>query len=321
MKPAVLVTGGAGYIGSATARRLAETGRDVVVLDDLSTGHEDVVRWGAFVRGDVADEALVASAIRRHRIGAVVHFAAKALVGESVEQPDLYDRWNRVKTGRLAAVAAREGVRAFVFSSTCAVYGDPTTVPIPETHARRPVNPYGASKAAAEDAIRATGVPAAFLRYFNAAGAEPEHGLGERHAPETHVIPLAIRAALTGQAMHVHGADWPTPDGTCVRDYVHVGDLATAHLAALERLEAGRPGGAWNLGTGRGSSVREVLRAVGDAVGRPVPSADGPRRPGDPPVLVADPTRAREDLGWRTERSDLARIVRDAVAFAATGRA
>jgi UDP-arabinose 4-epimerase len=316
MSGAVLVTGGAGYIGAVTARRLAEAGREVVVLDDLSTGHRDVVRWGPLVVGDIADEALVAATLRRHGVRAVVHFAAKALVAESVERPDLYDRWNRVKTTTLGRVAAAEGVRAFVFSSTCAVYGDPTTVPIPEAHARKPVNPYGVSKAAAEDALRSTGMPVALLRYFNAAGAEPEHGLGERHDPETHVIPLAIRAALTGTPMTVLGTDWPTPDGTCVRDYVHVADLATAHLMALDRLERGLPGGAWNLGTGRGASVREVLREVGRAIGRTVPSVDGPRRPGDPPALVADPRRALEDLGWTATHSDLPRIARDAVAFA-----
>jgi UDP-arabinose 4-epimerase len=309
------VTGGAGYVAPPAVRLLAGSGRRVVVLDDLSTGHRAHVRYGPLVEGDVGDAALLCRTIRAHGVTAVLHFAAKALVGESIRDPGLYDRWNRGKTEVLAGVLAEEGVRAVVFSSTCAVYGTPENVPIDESEPRRPVNPYGASKAACEDLLAASGVPAAFLRYFNAAGAEPEHGLGERHAEETHLIPLALRAVRTGRPLTILGTDYPTPDGTCVRDYVHVSDLATAHLTALRRLESGEGGGAWNLGTGRGHSVREVVAAIGRATGRPVPVVEGPRRPGDPAVLVARPDRARRDLGWAPACSDLDRIVRDAARF------
>ncbi len=317
----VLVTGGAGYVGPPVVRRLVEEGRDVVVLDDLSTGHREHLQWGRFVPGDVGDAETVRSVVRDHDVGAVVHFAAKALVGESMRDPDLYDRWNRGKTEVLASVAAAEGVRAFVFSSTCAVYGTPARVPIPEDHPRRPINPYGRSKVACEDALFATGVPTAALRYFNAAGAEPEHGLGERHDPETHLIPLALSAALGEGPLTVFGYDYETPDGTCVRDYVHVSDLATAHVLALDRLESGGSGGAWNLGTGRGASVAEVLAAVRVVTGREVPHVRGARRQGDPPSLVAEPRRARAELGWTPVASDLDRIVADAWAFAKRARA
>ncbi len=312
---AVLVTGGAGYVAPPVVRRLVEAGRRVVVLDDFSTGHRAFVKWGDLVEGDVGDADLLRSTLRAHDVGAVMHFAAKALVGESVEKPDLYDAWNRGKTQILADVAAAEGVRAFVFSSTCAVYGVPTEVPIPEDHPRAPINPYGESKAGCEDALFGSGVPTAALRYFNAAGAEPQHGIGELHTPETHLIPLALRAVETGRPLHIFGTDYPTPDGTCVRDYIHVADLATAHLAALARLEGGGEGGRWNLGTGQGVSVRDVLDAVGRITGRPVPAIEAPRRDGDPPALVARSQRARDDLGWVPEASDLDRIVKDAYDF------
>ena len=314
---AVLVTGGAGYVGPPAVRALVESGRRVVVLDDFSTGHREHVRWGTLVEGDIADEALVTDTLRSHGVTAVLHFAAKALVGESVRDPELYDRWNRGKTTVLASVAAREGVRAIVFSSTCAVYGQPEVVPIDEEETKKPINPYGASKVACEQALFATGIPVAALRYFNAAGAEPEHGLGERHDPETHLIPLALRALRTGEPITILGTDYPTPDGTCVRDYVHVSDLASAHVRALDRLERGDGGGAWNLGTGTGASVREVLDAAGRVAGREVPAEEGPRRDGDPPVLVACADRARRDLGWTPVASDLERIVADAAAYEA----
>jgi UDP-glucose-4-epimerase GalE len=315
----VLVTGGAGFVGSAVARRLAAAGREVVVLDDLSAGHRSFVRWGPLVVGDVGDADTVRRVLREHRATSIVHLAAKALVGESVAKPGLYDAWNRGKTEVLARTAAEEGVRAIVFSSTCAVYGEPVEVPIPESHPRAPVNPYGASKAAAEDALFASGVPTAALRYFNAAGALPDDGVGERHEPETHLLPIAIRAALDGGTVTVYGADWPTPDGTCVRDYVHVADLADAHEIALRLLEDGAAGGAWNLGTGEGASVLEVLAAVERGTGRAVRRVVGPRREGDPPRLVARADRARADLGWRPRRSDLDTLVRDAARFLAGG--
>ena len=314
---AVLVTGGAGYVGPPAVRALVGSGRRVVVLDDFSTGHREHVRWGTLVEGDIADEALVTDTLRTHGVTAILHVAAKALVGESVRDPELYDRWNRGKTTVLASVAAREGVRAIVFSSTCAVYGQPEVVPIDEEETKKPINPYGASKVACERALFATGIPVAALRYFNAAGAEPEHGLGERHDPETHLIPLALRALRTGEPITILGTDYPTPDGTCVRDYIHVSDLASAHVRALARLERGDGGGAWNLGTGTGASVREVLDAAGRVAGRPVPAEEGPRRDGDPPVLVACADRARRDLGWTPVVSDLERIVADAAAYEA----
>jgi len=312
---AVLVTGGAGYVAPPVVRRLAASGRPVVVLDDLSTGYREHLQWGTFVEGDVADVDLVRRVIREHGVVALMHFAAKSLVGESVEQPDLYDVWNRGKTTVLAETAAEAGVRALVFSSSAAVYGNPTEVPIPEDHAREPVNPYGLSKVGCEDALFASGVPTAALRYFNAAGAEPKFDLGERHEPETHLLPLALQATRTGTPLTIHGTDYDTPDGTCVRDYVHVVDLAEAHLAALARIEAGQPGGAWNLGTGEGASVRKVLETVGLIVGTPVPYVQGGRRAGDPPILVARVDRARADLAWEPRRSSLERIVTDAWAF------
>lgn len=312
---AVLITGGAGYVAPPSVRALAGTGRDVVVLDDFSTGHRDFVKWGTLVEGDVGDEALLRRTIRHYGVTAVLHFAAKALVGESMRDPDLYDRWNRGKTTVLAGVAASEGIQALVFSSTCATYGNPQRIPIDEDEPQEPINPYGVSKLACEKALFGSGVAVAALRYFNAAGAEPGHGIGERHDPETHLVPLALRAVQTGEAIRLFGTDYPTPDGTCIRDYVHVTDLAAAHVAALERLEAGRGGGAWNLGTGRGASVREVLAAVDRVLGRPVPVEEAPRREGDPPVLVARADRALRDLGWSTRVSDLDRIVADAAAF------
>ncbi len=312
---AVLVTGGAGYVGSATAYSLASAGRDVVVLDDLSTGHRDFVKWGPLIEGDVDDRALVARVIEEHGITAVMHFAAKALVGESVRDPQLYDRWNRGKTTALVETAAASGVQAFVFSSTCAVYGMPDQVPIPENHKRAPVNPYGDSKVACEDALFASGLPAIALRYFNACGALPDHGVGEIHDPETHVIPLAIRAARNGTPFTVFGTDYDTPDGTCIRDYIHVLDLAQAHLAALTRLERGASGGCWNLGTGNGVSVLEILSAVEHGVGAKIERVLGERREGDPPALVADAAAAQRDLGWTASVSDLERVVSDAAAF------
>ena len=314
MSGRILVTGGAGYVGSACCFALAEAAREPVVLDDLSTGHRAFVRWGPFVEGDIADQDLVRRTIREHGITAVMHFAAKALVGESVREPELYDTWNRGKTTALIAAAKAEGVGAFVFSSTCAVYGEPERVPITESESREPINPYGVSKVACEDALEASGIPHAALRYFNAAGGVPDQQVGEHRDIETHLIPLAIRAAHTGTPLTILGTDYPTPDGTCIRDYIHVLDLASAHIAALQRLEGGGASGAWNLGTGQGASVREVVVAVSEALGRDVPVVEGERRPGDPPELVADASRANADLGWRPVQSAMADIAADAVA-------
>ncbi|MCO4774131.1 MAG: UDP-glucose 4-epimerase GalE [Deltaproteobacteria bacterium] len=309
----LLVTGGAGYIGSHAVRVLCDLGADVVVLDSLYTGHRPAVDGRArLIVGDVRDPAAVTEAM----VGAdaVLHFAALALVGESVREPERYVDVNVHGTRCLAQEAEAAGVKAFVLSSTAATYGEDVPSPITEDQPQRPCNPYGESKAAAEAVLAAAAFPATFLRYFNAAGAMPDGSLGEDHTPETHLIPLCIQAA-TGQRdqLTVFGADWDTPDGTCVRDYVHVLDLVDAHVLALERMLAGGDGAAFNLGSGVGRSVRQVLDAVGSEVG-PVPSVDGARRPGDPPMLVASAERARRELGWSPTR-DLAAIVRDAWAW------
>ena len=307
----ILVTGGAGYIGSHAVRFLCDRGADVTVLDSLYAGHRAAVDRRASLRvGDVRDPEAVAKAMAGTE--AVMHFAALSLVGESVRERERYLDVNVGGTTCLAREAARQSVRAFVLSSTAATYGEDVALPITERQARRPCNPYGESKVAAEDVLSTAPFPAVFLRYFNAAGAMPDGSIGEDHRTETHLIPLAI-AAATGRRppLTVFGADWPTPDGTCVRDYVHVLDLVDAHLLALEHLLGGRGGGAFNLGTGTGSSVREVLRAVGEAMGVAVPHFDGPRRDGDPPSLVASPQKARDVLGWTATR-DLRTITEDA---------
>lgn len=318
-RDAILVTGGAGYVGSHFVRAAAEAGSHVVVLDDLS-GAPD---WSSLppgiehVRGDVGDRRLVADLIGRAKITSVVHFAGKIRVGESVDHPELYYEHNVVRSLALLDVVRSHGPRAIVFSSSAAVYGEPQAVPISE-HARyAPVNPYGATKLAIEHAIasygRAHGLAWAALRYFNAAGAHPDGTLGERHDPETHLVPLVIDAALgLRPPISVFGSDYATRDGTCERDYVHVCDLADAHLAALAALDRGGEVGAINLGSGRGHTVREVIATCARVLGRDVPHAAAPRRAGDPAVLVADGARARQVLGWRPARGDLATIVEDA---------
>ncbi|TAH38436.1 MAG: UDP-glucose 4-epimerase GalE [Planctomycetota bacterium] len=310
----ILVTGGCGYIGSAAARLLAREGHAVTVVDDLSEGHRQA--WdGELVVADLLDEDAVRKLAQR-RFDGVIHFAARAYVGESVQQPLRYWRANLVPLIHLCA--ALEGVPV-VLSSTCAVFGLPQAPALAEDHPQAPVNPYGATKAAAERLLadRAAAGQGAYaaLRYFNAAGADADGRHGEDHRPETHLIPRAIAAALgRAPALTIYGADWDTPDGTCVRDFVHVEDLAAAHLRALERLARGGSSGCWNLGTGRGHSVREVLGEVERALGAPVPWNGGPRRPGDPPYLVAQPARARADLSWQA-RHDLPSIVASAVGW------
>ncbi len=321
MKPVVLVVGGAGYVGSHTCAALADAGYVPVTLDDLSTGYEDAVRFGPFVRGDVRDADTLDAAMTEHAPVAVLHFAALSLVGESVADPVRYWRDNVLGAAELVAACVRHGVRSFVFSSSAAVYGTPASVPIPETAPLLPVNPYGRTKRAVEelleDAHAAHGLRSFRLRYFNAAGAEPARGLAERHEPETHLIPLVLQVA-TGDREHIamFGTDYPTPDGTCVRDYVHVADLADAHVAALRALLDGHAGGALNLGTGRGASVREVIEVARDVTGHPIPAVEAPRRAGDPAALVADPGRAGTELGWVPTRSDLRSMVADAWAAA-----
>ena len=302
----VLVIGGAGYIGSHIARALKRAGHTPLIYDNLSTGYVFLARGFELVRGDVLDRLALLPSLQR--VDAVMHFAAHAYVGESVTNPRKYFR-NNVEGGlSLLNTAIDAGVKKIIFSSTCAVYGEPSTVPIAENTVRQPINPYGVSKLFFEQALeaydRAYGLRFASLRYFNAAGADDSGEIGELHEPETHLIPLALRAAArTGPELQVFGSDYPTPDGTCIRDYIHVNDLADAHVKAVERLHGGNESFAVNLGTGRGHSVREVIAAVEDVTGNPVPLRLCPRRPGDPPALVADPRRAEALLQWKAQRS------------------
>ena len=313
----VVVTGGAGYIGSHAVRALVDAGHAVAVLDDLSEGHDQAVTKGVpLVRAKIHDHAAVKQLLIEHRADAVMHFAAWLAVGESVAKPVEYYQNN--VTGTLSVLAAMRdaGVKRFIFSSTCAVYGEPSRVPIDETLPKNPINAYGETKLAVERALphleRAYGLKWIALRYFNAAGAHPDGTIGEDHDPEIHVIPLAIRAAAGGPPLRVFGEDYPTPDGTCLRDYIHVMDLADAHIRALEALERGAPSEAYNVGTGTPHSVRSVIDTVSRVVGRPVAWQPAPRRPGDPAVLYAAADRARTALGWRPNYADLEVIVRHA---------
>jgi UDP-glucose-4-epimerase GalE len=320
MLQSILVTGGAGYIGSHACKALAAAGYMPVAYDNLSRGRRNAVRWGPFVAGDIEDRARLAGALRAHRVAAVMHFAAFAYVGESVSDPALYYRNNLLGSLALLDTMRGEGVDRLVFSSSCVVYGVPDGVPIRETTPVRPVNPYGETKLAVERALpwyeRAYGLRFVALRYFNAAGADRDREIGNEHDPETRLIPLVVRAALgLGPPIEIFGSDYPTPDGTAIRDYIHVEDLAAAHVHALQYLSAGGASAAQNLGTGRGHSVREVVAAVERIAGRPVPRREAPRRPGDPPQLVADATLARERLDWRPEHSDLDTIIRTALAW------
>ena len=303
---AVLVVGGAGYIGSHAARALRRSGYEVIVYDNLSTGYWRLAEGFELVVGDIADTQKLGAALQR--ADAVMHFAAHAYVGESVENPRKYFR-NNVEAGlSLLNSALDAGIRRFVFSSTCAVYGMPAQIPIREDTPRQPVSPYGTSKLFFEHALEAYGhaygLRFASLRYFNAAGADESGEIGELHDPETHLIPLALAAAAPGDAeLRIFGSDYPTPDGTCIRDYIHVNDLADAHVRALRHLESGGDSLALNLGTGHGYSVLEIIRAAEGVTGRTVRRRTVPRRPGDPPVLVADATRAEQVLQWKATRT------------------
>jgi UDP-glucose-4-epimerase GalE len=313
----VLIVGGAGYIGSQTAKLVAKAGLSPVVLDNLVYGHEWAAKWGPFIKGDLSDSNLVGRVLSEHGVTAVIHFAAYAYVGESVTNPRKYFHNNVVNTLNLLDQMADRKIRDFVFSSTCATYGEPSKVPISEDHPQRPINPYGESKLMVEKILHwyqgAYGLRFAALRYFNAAGADPDGELGEDHDPETHLIPLAIDAALgKGPELSIFGTDYPTPDGTAVRDYIHVSDLAEAHVLALEQLTKGATALKLNLGTGRGHSVREVISSVEKISGRRVPAREVGRRPGDPPELVADPKKARDVLGWRPKYPELSTIVEHA---------
>lgn len=310
----ILVTGGAGYVGSHACKALAAAGHTPVVYDNLSRGHREFVRWGPFEEGGLHDGARLDAAFARHRVDAVMHFAALAYVGESVSEPALYYRNNVGGTLELLDAMRRAGVRRLVFSSTCATYGVPERMPITEDLPQHPINPYGATKLMIERVLRdydaAYGLRSVSLRYFNAAGCDPDAEVGEEHDPETHLIPRVLMAA-DGTLPHVEvfGTDYPTPDGTCLRDYIHVADLADGHLRALDYLARGGATTAINLGTGRAFSVREVIGAAERVTGRRIPVREGPRRAGDPPVLVADATRAREVLGFAARYTEIEPIV------------
>ena len=313
----ILIVGGAGFIGSHTAKLVAAAGHKPVVFDNLCSGHRWALRWGVFEEGDLADRDAIERVFERHNIDAVIDFAAHIEVGESVRNPRKYFRNNLVNTMNLLDVMVDRGIQRIVFSSTAAVYGDPLTVPIAEDHRLLPLSPYGESKLFVERTLHwygeAYGLRWGVLRYFNAAGADPGGEIGEDHAPESHLIPLAIKAALGQRGeLQIFGTDYPTPDGTAVRDYIHVADLAEAHLLALDHLAAGKASFAANVGTGAGHSVREVIAAVERVSGRTVPHREAARRPGDAPSLVADPSRARELLNFRPRYPDLSTIVEHA---------
>ena len=324
----VLVTGGAGYIGSHTVLALAEAGYDVWVYDDLSAGHRAAVtriaracpgRIVTLVEGDILDRARVTRALADSGAEAVLHFAARLSVGESMREPGKYYETNVMGALSVLSAMGVAGVKHFVFSSTAATFGEPRTIPIDEAHPQRPINPYGETKLVTERALGyldgATGLHSVIFRYFNAAGADPEGRLGEDHTPEEHLVPLAIAAAMGGAPLRIFGDDYPTPDGTCVRDFVHVTDLASAHVAGLRALEAGAPSASYNLGMGDGVSVREVVAAVARVAGREVPHTIAARRAGDPSRLVASSARARAELGWTPRHGDLDTIVRTAWAW------
>ncbi|MGZ9721047.1 UDP-glucose 4-epimerase GalE [Rhizobium miluonense] len=316
----VLVTGGAGYIGSHCCKAFAEAGWSVVTYDNLSRGWRDAVKWGPLVEGDIADAGAVTAALRQYRPDVVAHFAAYAYVGESVEYPELYYRNNSFGTLVLIEEMLKAGVNRLIFSSTCASYGIPVRTPIDETHPQWPINPYGWSKfmieRIVEDFSRARGLNAVMLRYFNAAGCDPEGEIGERHEPETHVVPLAIEAAIrSGQTFTINGTDFDTRDGTAVRDYIHVSDLAQAHVLGGEKLLRDEGVHVYNLGTGNGTTVKELVDAVGRISGQSLPVAYGPRRAGDPPALVAAAGKAEAELGWVPRHSSIDRIIDTALAW------
>jgi len=313
----ILLVGGAGYIGSHINKRLAQKGHGTVVFDNLSTGHRELVRWGTFVRADLADPGQIDACLESFPIKAVMHLCAFAYVEESVREPAKYYRNNVAHTLNLLDSMRKHEIRFLIFSSSCSTYGMPTTLPIAESHPQNPVNPYGRSKRFIEEVLgdydRAYGLPHIILRYFNAAGADPEGEVGEWHEPETHLIPRAIFAALGKEsAIPIYGTDYPTPDGTCIRDYVHVWDLAEAHVLALERLLAVGKSESFNLGNDSGKSVRDVIRTVEVVSGQQIRVEEMKRREGDPPVLISSSARARKILCWQPAHSGLSAIVESA---------
>jgi UDP-glucose-4-epimerase GalE len=316
----ILVTGGAGYIGSHTRYFLEKSGHTTVVLDSLERGDRRAVPESILRRIDLRDSAKVKLLLREEKVDAVIHFAAYMSVGESTQRPELYFTNNVGGSLALFEAMQESGVKCLVFSSTAAAYGIPGKVPITEDQPYAPINPYGESKVMVEKILdwldRFRELRSIRLRYFNACGADPESGLGERHDPETHLIPLILRAVQTGKPVTLFGDDYPTPDGTCIRDYIHVSDLAEAHIVAVEHLLQGGRSDSFNVGTGGGHSVKEVLAAVERVTGKKAPYSIGPRREGDPPSLVADSSKLQRALGWRPMRADLDGIVRDAWQFA-----
>ena len=316
----VLVAGGAGYIGAHACKALTKAGYEPIAVDNLSSGHVEAVRWGKLLQCDLSDHAALPGLIADEGVGAVMHFAAWLNVGESVQMPAKYYANNLVNTLALLDAMRETGLNTIVFSSSAATYGTPERVPMAEDHPQQPINPYGETKLAVERALhwygQAYGLRWAALRYFNAAGADPDGEIGEAHDPEFHLIPLVLEAGLGRRPpVKVFGTDYPTPDGTAIRDYVHVTDLAEAHVLALQRLLDGGASIAANLGTGQGYSVRQVLDSAGEVLGSPVPCENAPRRPGDPPELVADPSLAMRELGWQPALSDLPTILQTAVAW------
>jgi UDP-glucose-4-epimerase GalE len=315
----ILVTGGAGYIGSQTAHLLTQRGYEVTIIDDLSRGHAHNVEGKDFHRITLSDTPAVERVLDSHYVDAVIHFAAYIAVGESTAKPELYFTNNVGGTLSLLTAMKQAGIKRLVFSSTAAVYGNPVHVPITEDSPFAPVSPYGETKVMVEKVLgwldQYSGVRSIALRYFNACGGDPEAGLGEEHEPETHLIPLLLRAVETGKPITIFGDDYPTPDGTCIRDYIHVSDLAEAHILALESLLKGGPSNQFNVGTGTGRSVREVMKAVEEVTGKKVPYTMGPRRAGDPPVLVANADKLKTTLNWQPKHTDLRDIVESAWKF------
>ena len=316
-KETILVVGGAGYIGSHMVKDLLQVGHEVIILDDLSTGHRELVSGGRFIEGSLGDAVLLDRIFSDNRIDAVMHFAAFALVGESVVQPLKYYKNNVSATTELLHAMVRHNVKRFIFSSTAAVYGEPLDVPIMEDHPCNPTNPYGASKTAVErmlkDCDSAYGIRYVSLRYFNASGAHDSAQIGERHQPETHLIPLILKVASNeNKNIKIFGTDYPTPDGTCVRDYVHVSDLTQAHLLSLNALTLEGKSAIYNLGNSRGYSVREVIELARKVTGHPIPAVETDRRPGDPATLVASSDKIKRELGWKPKYEDLEKIVHTA---------
>jgi len=313
----ILVVGGAGYIGSHMCKYLNRRGYHPIVLDNLVCGHRQAVKWGTFFEGSMGDSDLLRKIFSDFEIVAVMHFAAFCYVGESVTEPAKYYQNNVANTISLLEVMVKEKVSNFIFSSSCATYGEPLGIPIEETHPLRPISPYGRTKLMVEQILKdfavGYGLKSVSLRYFNAAGADPEGELGEDHDPETHLIPLVLQTAL-GQrpSIHIFGDDYPTKDGTCIRDYIHIEDLAQAHLLALERLLNGLPGGEYNLGNGDGYSVKEVIEIARNVTGRPITAKVGQRRPGDPAILIGSSEKASRELGWRPQFPELEAIIETA---------